>query len=290
MTTQSPSRRLGLVYAGLAPVCWGSMVPISKAALGSLPPVLFLTIALIVSSSLFWVAALRRQPSGQEWRTALCTSWLGLLEPGLAYLFGVFGLAETASTTASLIGASESILVIALAALLFGERVSRRFLGLALLAFVGLAVVIGVPHGGEALSWRGDGLYAAGVAAAALYVVLSARVVPGQTLALTLAGQQTAALILTLAALAVTGVPAIVTPSPAAWGLTLLDGVLQALAFFCFFRATDRLGTSLPSLFLTLIPVTGLTGAVLTLGESLSLAQGLGAALTLVALTALSFC
>lgn len=291
MTADHPrvgTRLIGLLFAIAAPLCWGAAIVLSKVGLATIPPAFLLTVEIAASSSLFWTVALRQpRPSGSI-SVSLRHGWLGILEPGLAYLVGLFGLRLTDAGEAALVGTSESLMILALSALFFKERIGWRKMGLAVLAVIGLAIVLGLPEGGVSLSHLlGDGLYALGALCASLYVVLSARRAEGMPVPLMLAGQQTVALVFMIVVMITA--EGVSTVPPSAWGLAALIGVIQnGLAFLFFFLATKRLGTTIPAIFLTLAPLAGLGGGMVFLGETLSAPQAVGGALTLAALVTLS--
>jgi drug/metabolite transporter (DMT)-like permease len=73
------------------------------------------------------------------------------------------------------------------------------------------------------------------------------------------------------------------------WLLTALSGVVQyALAFWLYLSAIRLMPVSIAAQFLSLIPVFGVGGAYLFLGERLTLVQGLGMAITIGAVSQIS--
>ncbi len=285
-------RLIGLLYAVAAPLCWGAAIVLCKPWLDDLPPLQFLSLELTAGCTALWLTALLRPHAPGMVGLALRKGWLGVLEPGLAYLVGLFGLRLIGAGEGSLIGASESLMILVVGRLFFKQTIGWTSSVLAVIAMAGLSLVLGLPEGGLSLSHLlGDSLFALAALIAAFYVLLSARMTQTLPVAFMLAGQQTVALGFTVLALLTTAFfdTNAIAPISRLWLIPLVVGLIQnALAFFCFFNATHRLGTALPSVFLTLAPVTGLLGGVLFLGESLSLTQAIGSAVTLVALALLS--
>lgn len=68
---------------------------------------------------------------------------LGLLEPWLAFFLGLVGLAVTRASNATLIQATEAIMIIIASAVLFRMKPTRRFVALSVVAVGGLLVVVG---------------------------------------------------------------------------------------------------------------------------------------------------
>ena len=283
----------GVIFATLAALCWGSATVMSKGALASFPPVFLLVVQLLASVVSIWIfilvrhAPIPRPALGDIVKFAS----LGLLEPGLAYLLTLIGLADTQASNASLIYATEAIMIIIISALLFREKPSLRFVSLSVVAVAGLFLALGVfsasEYGGNAV---GDALIFAGTVAAALYVVLSARFATRIDPVYIVAWQQTVALAFALLLLPVEwmqkGSPIITTAPFEIWVLAVLSGIVQyALAFSLYLTALTTLSANYAGSFLNLIPLFGLAGAFLFLNEVLSFPQLIGAVISVAAVT-----
>ena len=284
----------GVVFATLAALCWGVATVMSKGALASFPPVFLLVVQLIASVVLLWIyifirhAPLPRPALGD----LIKFSSLGLLEPGLAYLLTLIGLADTQASNATLIYATEAIMIIIISALLFREKPSLRFVSLSVVAVGGLLLALGVfssgQHGG---SFAGDALIFAGTVAAALYVVLSARFATRIDPVYIVAWQQTVALVFALLLLPLEWMQQptmqVITSAPfEIWLLAGLSGIVQyALAFSLYLTALTTLSANYAGSFLNLIPLFGLICAFLFLNETLSFPQLVGAAISVAAVT-----
>jgi len=286
------SRVGGLFAATLAAVCWGAATVMSKAALDQLPPILLLVVQLVASNLFLWaVVWLRRLPMSairDAWRVA----WLGLLEPGLAFLLSLLGLALAPAVNATLIASLEALIIAVLSALLLGERLSATFMALSAIAVAGLIVALGL-YDGVSGTILGNSLVLLGTAVAALYVVLTSRFIGNRDPLLVVACQQLVAGLMAMALLPFESVSVheIVRHflSRSSWVLALGSGLVQyALAFTLYLAAMRFVSTSLLGAFLYLTPIVGLLGAVLVLGERLSPVQWAGAMVTIAALVALS--
>lgn len=283
----------GAAAATLAALCWGAAVVMSKGALDRLPPILLLVVQLASSVTFLWTALLIRGLRRADILGAMRVAWLGLLEPGLAYGLGLIGLADASAGNATLIGATEAIAIACLSAALFGERLSQGFFVLSAVAIVGLILAVGV-DGSVSGGLFGNGMLAIATLVAAVFVVLSGRVVRDRDPMLVVACQHLAALAFALALLPIEiaagdgAAPSVVPLS--IWFLAIGSGIVQyALAFSFFLAAMRSIAASLVGAFLYLSPVVGLAGAILFLGEMFSASQLAGAALTIAALLALNW-
>jgi drug/metabolite transporter (DMT)-like permease len=139
------------VFLTLAAACWGLGTVMSKGVLDYLPPLLLLVVQLVGSLIFLWTAVLSRHAhhtiDGQAWRLGLT----GLLNPGLAYTFGLLGLALTTASMSTLIWAAEPAMILLLAWLLLRERLTRPLLFLSAVALSGAVLVVGAGSGGALL-------------------------------------------------------------------------------------------------------------------------------------------
>ncbi len=259
---------------------FGASTVFSKFALERFPPVTLLLVQLLGSLSALWLfvwLTKRSIPLRLEvWKRAAT----GVLEPGMTYLLGFLGLTMTSAGQASLVATLETVMILTLSAFLLKVRVERRLLGLALLATFGAVLVIGTAAVSNALS--GNFLVLLGTACAALYVVFNQREILDLEPVVMVGLQQLVGL---AAVLVVWGVILAsggrVVPrdlDPWGWGLAALLGVMQyALGFSFYFLAQRGMAANETAVYLTLIPVFGVVGGALFLGETLRHTQWLGA-------------
>lgn len=273
----------------LSAACWGLATVATKGLLEEVPPFQLLGLQLGASVTFLWCCVGVARPSfaGLERITAVLAS--GMLEPGLAYALAVPGLALTTAANATVIGAAEPVFICALAWLLLGDRPSRGVSGVLALAIAGVLMVTlsGVEGLGQGRLW-GDALVGLGTAVAALYVVMSSRLV-GSMAPLSLAAlQQSAGLACVLVLLAGAWGSGFEAPSALSWTLILTaaaTGVVQyALAVWFYLLGLRMLSAPIAGLYLALIPVFGLAGAVLALGETVAPLQMVGAVLVIAAM------
>lgn len=273
----------------LSAACWGSATVMSKGALEAFSPPVLLTLQLGASVTFLWIAvAATGQKIGLD-AGARLAALSGLLEPGLAYALGTFGLMLTTAGNASLIATTEPLLIVALAWLLFRERVSARTGAAIVAAMVGVGIVTGAHGAGAAGTALGDVMVVLGTLFAAFYVVVSSRFVTRIAPLRLAALQQTVGLAFAVAFLLgwssfATLHDELARADPEAIALAVISGVVQyALAFWLYLIGLRRLAASTAALFLTLIPVFGLSGAVVFLSETVAVLQAIGAVVIVVA-------
>jgi drug/metabolite transporter (DMT)-like permease len=273
----------------LAAACWGGATVITKHVLTDVPPLTLLVLQLMVSVVFLWAIVLVQRLRLPQRRDIVRLGGIGILNPGLAYTFGLLGLSYTTASMGTLLWAAEPILILGLAWLILREHLTRTLVAFSLLAITGVVLVAGIDVGVEQTSLLlGNGLILIGVACCALYTVLTRQMVtdvdPLQIVVL----QQTVALAWALAIWPLEWVRGgdlgLTTISPASWGWAAVSGVLYyALAFWCYIIGLKQLPASMVGLFLNLIPIFGVAGAYLFLGERLTAVQWIGGTLILLA-------
>ena len=288
----------GAMLATLAAFCWGIGTVMSKDVLASFSPIFLLALQLVASVVFLWgLIFLRRIPAPTVSRMLFVKiASLGLLEPWLAYFLGLIGLAVTRASNATLIQATEAIMIIAVSAVLFRVKTTLRFVALSVVAVGGLLVTLGIfTDGGDAGgSLSGDALVFAGTAAAAVYVVLSGRFATRMHPLYIVAWQQTVALVFAGLLLPFERVmypqtQAIATIPPDVWLWAAASGLVQyAFAFSLYIAALRTISANHAGSFLNLVPVFGLAAAFLFLHETLSWLQLTGAAVTVIAVTSIN--
>lgn len=281
-----------LTFIVLATACWGLGTVLSKGILAHIPPLTLLVIQLAVSVTFLWTIVAFQRLKLPPLRKVIQPGLTGLLEPGLAYTFGLLGLSLTTASMAALIWAAEPILILGLAWFILGERLSRPLLALALVAISGVFLVIGVDTG-AAGSLTGNLLTLIGVFCCALYVTLSRRLVTGMNPLLLVTLQQTVALVWALLIWPVelfnSGITPLAVLTSNMWLWAVFSGIVYyALAFWFYIIGLKDTSASVAGLFFNLIPIFAVGGAYLFLGERLAPVQWLGAALILAAVVAIA--
>lgn len=269
---------------------WGGVTSASKYALNTIEAVPLLLIQLSASVAFLWGAALALQ------RKELCAlrpecvlgGWIGIIEPGLAYLLTLYGLRHTTASIASIITALEPIFVLILAIIFFGERISRRVMYCILIALAGCTLTSSV-DGQELFSMQLSGapLVALGILAASVYVLLSKSRSGAASPLISAALQQSWGLAFLAIWASIANVQ-ISLPTVSTALLGGISGILQyALAFWLYLIALARMPVVHCTIFLNLVPVFGLCVAHLALGENITSVQ-LGGVAAIIAAVHLS--
>lgn len=276
----SLSSRAAIVGACL---CWALGTILSKTLLSSFPPVTILVFQLAPSVAALWLAVILSRSEVPSARLLPAIGLLGLLNPGWAYTFSMFGLAETSASVTTLLWAFEPILILGLAWAFLRERIDRQLVGLVALATCGVLLVSGVMSGASSATVNlGMALILAGVLCCAIYTILARNLIADPLF--TVAVQQSVALGWMLAIwpfeLRSVDPPSFAAVAFRDIATIILSGLLYyALAYWLYLRALRSMPASVAGSFFNLIPVFGVMGSLVFLGESLSPLQWLGAAL-----------
>ena len=272
----------------LAAACWGLGTVVSKRAVAEIPPLTLLPIQL-GSSLVLLVALMRarglpfRDPSGSP-----VLSRLGILNPGLAYALSLLGLATITASLSVMLWALEPLLILMLAAWFLRERVTPALVVLSLIAVGGMLLVIYQPTGVS--SPVGVFLTVAGVVCCAVYTVVTRRwISTSDSTAQVVVAQQAYALALAFALVAAAWIlGGAVRPegvSPIGIASAVGSGVLYyGLAYWLYLTGLRHVPASIAAASFYLIPVFGVAGGSLFLGERLEPSQWLGAVIVLVAI------
>jgi probable blue pigment (indigoidine) exporter len=274
----------------LAAAAWGIGTVVSKRAVEEFPPTSLLSLQL--SASLVALLLFARLTHTSLRGSPALLARLGLLNPGLAYALSLIGLVTISASLSVMLWAFEPLLILALAAVFLGERITAAFVGLSLAGAAGMTLVLYEPAASGQLV--GIVLTIAGVACCAAYTVIARRFLPGATDAtapVVFAQQAYAlgfALLVVVAASAAGGpiLPNALTPIGLASGIG--SGVLYyAAAYLFYLSALKSVPASFAAVSFYLIPIFGIAGAALLLGEHLDARQWLGAVVVLVAVFAI---
>lgn len=284
------SKSIGIGAAFSATLCWGIAIVMSKGALSDFSPIILLAVQLLSSVIFLWCVVFLRCRVRSGLFEFIKFSWLGLLEPLLTYLFVLTGMTYSGASEASVLQSLESIMIVLIAALLFREYPTGKFVFYSVLVLLGVFIVIGAESHLISKKWLGSALIALGMLSAAIYVVLSSRIAEKYDVFYIIAGQQTLALVVTLLVLPFEWFGFTVSSITwGAWSLALLSGVIQyALAFVFYMVALRHISAGLAGVYLNFVPLVGIAGAFFFLGETLSLLQLGGASLVVIALVLIS--
>jgi drug/metabolite transporter (DMT)-like permease len=286
--TRLPALAVGCAL--LASLSWGFGISAVKHALDYLPPAHLLLVQLVFSSAVLGLLAAVERPPRPSARQTLLGGATGVLEFGLGYGVGTIGLYLTTASNTALISTTESFFVLLLAWLILREPMTRLMALCGLVAAAGLAMVVAPDMSHTRLTLlSGDALLLLQYFCGGLYAVVSRRMVAGIAplilCAIQFAAGSLFVLVLVIAARGlgiIEGWPAL-TATALAWAF--LSGMLQfALPFWLHLVALRHMPASIFSFFLALVPVFGVIGAMLFLGERLGPIQIVGGVLLVGAL------
>lgn len=290
----------------LSMVGWGIGNPIGDIAVEFIDPVSVFVIELISGLLLFFVAALvlpslRNAIKQVPWKIAIP---FGLIQPGLAYLFGNIGWQYGTVTTGAILMSSE-VIFLAIGGALFLREKLNLWSVVALLIGVTGAIIVGIAGqssnpetSGQFVTILGMSVSAGLVGAIAFLGVGLAGAIYGllmrrlksdvNTIALTL-GQMTSASVFSVVVLVATRTD-LATPQSVGnyFYVAILAGIVgTTLPFLLFNFAAPNLTTKQTALSLNIIPVVAiLFGAVLGRGLPVGM-QYVGIVLVLISLLAL---
>lgn len=274
-----------------AATCWGLGTVISKAALEEVPPLTLLPVQLAASLSVLLVLMVSKGVSLRTEGSPLLGR-LGLLNPGVAYALSLIGLTTITASLSVLLWALEPLLILFLAAWFLHERITPAFVVLSLAAFAGMGIVVFDPAAG-ASAVIGVALTVGGVVCCAVYSVATRRFIPGaRETSQVVLSQQAHALALAVLVLLIVGLAGgQVTPTAlSSLGLAsaIGSGVLYyAAAYLFYLGALRNVPASIAALCFYLIPIIGVAGGALLLGERLQPQQWVGAAIVIVSILAI---
>jgi len=282
--------RKALLGLTIAAACWGIGTVISKRAVAEIPPLVLLVVQL--SASLAVLGVLMRQRGLSVHGAPPLLGRLGVLNPGLAYALSLIGLVSISASLSVLLWALEPVLILLLAALVLGERTGPWLVVLSAVAVAGTGLIVFDPA--TSGQWQGIAVTIAGVGCCAVYTVVTRKwIAASDSTAQVVVAQQAYALafvVVVLIGVAVVGGGIdVASVSPIAWLSALGSGVLYYAAAYWFYLSALRVvPASFAAVSFYLIPVFGVAGAFILLGERLEPRQWIGAVIVLTAVAAVT--
>ncbi|MBZ0259754.1 MAG: EamA family transporter [Hyphomicrobiales bacterium] len=269
-----------LLLALVAPFCWGTGLAIAKPAVTHFPPMFMMLMVYFAIAVITLITVHDRIKT--PWRSLLLISAFSVTIQG-AFVF--WGLRGVEATTANLVLQTQVPMAVFLGWLIAGEELNlRKIMGTAI-ALAGVAIVIGLPEQRPALL------------PVTLVILGGFFWAFGQTLARKLS--QDSGIVL-LKANALMGVPqlilataifetgqwhSITSAGTAEWATLAFVGFVGFyLAYIAWFSLLRRCRMDDAAPFVLLMTPIGLLTAVIVLGERMSGAQLLGAAVLLLGL------
>ncbi len=282
MNPSAPGLRPAVLLV-VATFLWGAATVANKALLGPIAPTALLAIQLAPGFLLAAALALlarARFPRGRDLALALL---LGVLNPGISYMFSMLGLSRVSASLAALLWASEPMMILVLATLILREPLGIRLVAAIVAGFGGVVLV--VRPGGGGADAAGVGMLLTAVALCAVYTVFSRGLVQRCDALPLLAVQHGAGLGWAVAALALNPVASPPGSGGAATGTlaaAAMTGFLYyGISYWLYLLALRRVPAAVAGAWFNLIPLFALILAALFLGERLGSQQLLGAAVIL---------
>jgi drug/metabolite transporter (DMT)-like permease len=271
----------------LAAACWGFATVMSKGLLTYFSPLTLFVIQLTASVVCLWTVLGVKRVRIPSNRLVFLSAFIGVLSPGLADGLSLVGLTMTTASMSTLIWDFQPIIIIGLALLILRERVTRSLAGYSLVATLGVVLVAGVDLKGQGNSVLvGNLITLLAVFICSNYFVLTRRIASTLDALPLVALQQTVSWVCALGiwstGLVLGSFQNIPTVSPTVWAWAFLSGmVFYALGFWFYISGLKEMSASLAGFFINLMPIFGVTGAYLFLGERLSAIQSIGGILIL---------
>jgi len=268
-----------------AAACWGLGAVASKRAVAEMAPTALLVIQLASSVVVLTLVRSRRgQPPGS--RPALRLRALGMLNPGAAYLLSLAGLSTITVGLSVLLWALEPVLIVGLAWLAFDHRLTVRASSLMALAVAGAAVAGAA--GVASADVVGVSLTVAAVACCAVYTVAASAWFRSESDLDIVVSQQRWALAFAVVAWTVLTGPSdgggVAAAGGVAWLSALVSGIVYyGLAFWAFLAGLRRTIPATAAVYLNLIPLFGIGGGWILLGERFTPVQLLASLVVLSA-------
>jgi O-acetylserine/cysteine efflux transporter len=269
-----------LLLALVAPFCWGTGLAMAKPAVTHFPPLFMMLLIYSVIAVIMFITV--RERIKTPWRSLLLISAFSVTIQG-AFVF--WGLRGVEATTANLVLQTQVPMAVFLGWLVAGEELNlRKILG-TMIALVGVAIVIGLPEQRPALL------------PVTLIILGGFFWAFGQVLARKLSQDSG---IMLLKANALMGIPqlilataifetgqwqSITSAGSIEWATLAFVGFVGFyLAYIAWFSLLRRCRMDEAAPFVLLMTPIGLLTAVIVLGERMSGAQLLGAAVLLLGL------
>jgi probable blue pigment (indigoidine) exporter len=289
---------LALIGAALA---WGLATVISKRAVEEIPPLALLPIQLTTSVITMGVVLRTRRRHWARPQRLGRLAVLGVLNPGVSYALSLLGLTQITASMSVLLWALEPVLILIGARLLLHEQLPTAVKAGAVVALTGTGLII--IRAGAAGTALGIVLTLAGVGACAGYTLACRALMVNDAALPVVVTQQAAALIFAVILLVAVRLPGVATAntsplrtavdvhgiSATAWAAAILSGVVYyGVAFWLYLTGLHATSASTAGLYLTLIPVTGVTAGALLLHDHLNARQWAGTTLIILAVTAVA--
>ncbi len=282
--------QLAVLFIILAVLFWGFSFISTKVVLSQIPPIsIALFRQIIATITLIILLSLTRTQLNVEKKDAGYIVLASLFGIVMYFVLENTGLQYTTASNASMIVASLPIFTLFAEALLYKLKVTRGMILCLLLSTIGVALVVTVDGRLDLSSARllGNLLVMGAIISWVIYSILNRRI-SAHYPSLSLTALQSAASIALYIPLVIPEMRR--WPAPSEITLTVFANLLflgvfcSGLAYVFYIYSARRLGLTVVSAFLNLIPVVTVIFGYLLLHETLSWLQLLGITLIMIAL------
>ena len=262
---------LDLLFAIAVPVIWGMGFVVAKAGMDHFPPILLM--ALRFSLTAFCLVWFFPPPKG----ILKHLLWVALVSATIQYSLTFTGLQGIDASTGALVVQLEVPFGVLLGYLVFGDRINRwQLLGM-LLAFFGAFLIAGEPELSGSLLHLGMVMAGAFVWAIGQVMLKRLGEIGGFTAITWIAVLSTPQLFIASWLFETGQIDAIRSANIDAWlAVAYLGLVMTAVGYAMWYHVLGRYAVSSVMPFLLLLPVAAVVGAVIFLGESLTVTVALG--------------
>lgn len=283
MKPATPGLRISII-SGLT-VIYALCFAAIKAGLAFAPPLLFAGLRVLIGGVvLFILAFFLRQPLLPPRR-----DWGGIVALALTAITVAFGAmflspGRTGAGIASVLGNTQPLMVVVLAALFLGERMTASKWVTLAFGFTGVSLIAGRALGGPDAYGMAGALLALGASLGASVgnIIFKRLAIQGNLLLITAWQLVLGSLPLLLLAALVEQDRRVIWNAEFVGLLLFLALVGTALANAVWYWLLQREEVGRLTMFLFLVPVLGLGIAALIFGERISLLEGIGSTLTVI--------
>jgi Predicted permease, DMT superfamily len=282
--------QLAVLFIILDVLFWGFSFISTKVVLSQIPPVSIAFFRQIIAASTLIMLVLFTRTSFKIGRRDMgyivLASFFGIV---MYFSLENTGLLYTTASNASMIVAALPIFTLFAEAMLFRLKVTWKMILCLILSTIGVALVVTVDGKVDLSSARffGNLLVMGAIICWVFYTLLNRRLSENYPCLALTAAQSTVSIILFIPLIIpeIDGWPAISEISLPVFANLLFLGVFcSGFAYIFYIYATRRLGATVVSAFLNLIPVVTVVFGYLILHDTLSWMQVLGMALIMIAL------
>ncbi|HVF34550.1 MAG TPA: DMT family transporter [Candidatus Saccharimonadia bacterium] len=265
-------------------VIWGASVPITKAAIDDVPPVLLAWLRFVLAAAILFPSFRARRRAGAAAPSLRDSALLGLTGIALYYLGYNIGLQYTSASHAALLQSAVPALTAVLAYFWLRERLSLAGIAGVVLSVIGvLLIVSGRTEGADAPApLLGNSLVIAAIVSWSVYTIFAKRLAQLDPLVVTVATALAGVALLAPAVVVELALGARPRFTPAGLAAIAYLGVVgSALAYALYGASLRVLGAGQVATYVNLMPVVAIGASAAFLGERIDARTLIGGAIVL---------